>query len=162
MKTNEKYDVLKSVRLTQTQVNQLDKLNATIRDAVIFYIEHMTPIQVKLMDKRQELEHDIHERQIELNELNNELEQINKELAISKDKQTTVNFDIISDGNEIIKAFKEWRQTEKQTIQNYFTTKEFKKILNNCVIEHGGDTPNLYEENLIDYIINIGVGVNEK
>ena len=161
MKQGEKLEV-HSVRLTPTQVKQLKNLNATIRDAVIFYIEHMTPTQVKLMDKRQELENNIHERQVELNQLNNELEQINKEIAISKDTQTTVNFDIIHDSNKIISAFREWRTGEKQTIQNYFTTKEFKKILNNCVIEHGGDTPNLYEENLIDYIINIGVGVNEK
>lgn len=162
MKTDEKHDVIKSVRLTQTQVNQLKKLNVSIRDTVIFYIEHMTPTQVKLMNKRQELEHTIHERQVELNQLNKELQKINEEIIISKDKPTMVNFDIISDGNKIIDDFKKWRQSEKQTIQNYFTTDDFKKRLNICVIKHGGDTPNLYEENLIEYIINIGVGVNEK
>ena len=161
MKTDEKHEVIKSVRLTPTQVNQLEKLNVSIRDAVIFYIEHMTPTQVKLMDKRQELENNIHEKQTELNQLNKELQQINEEIIISKDKPTTVNFDIISDANKILEDFKQWRQSEKQTIQNYFTTKEFKKRLNICVIKHGGDTPNLYEENLIDYIINIGVGLNE-
>ena len=93
MKTDEKHDVIKSVRLTPTQVNQLEKLNVSIRDAVIFYIEHMTPTQVKLMDKRQELENKKQEKQTELNQLNKELQQINEEI------ESFVSNCVLADGN---------------------------------------------------------------
>lgn len=154
MKTNEKYDVLKSVRLTRTQVNQLDKLNATIRDAVIFYIEHMTNSQLKLIDKRRELEKHIHEKEFELKQLDDELQQINKEIAIVNEVETTVNLDIVLDGNKIIESFKKWRTNKNQTINNYFATMQFEKLLEQCVAEHGSDTPRTYEEILIKYILN--------
>lgn len=151
---NETLDIIKTVRLTKTQVDELEKLNATIRDAVIFYIEHMTNSQLKLIDKRRELEKHIQKKEFELKQMGDELQQLNKEIAIVNEVEATVNLDIVLDGNKIIESFKKWRTNENQTINNYFATMQFEKLLEQCVAEHGGETPRTYEEILIKYILN--------
>ena len=52
MKDRERYTENKAVRLTKTQVNKLEKLDITIREAVEFCIDRKENPKLKLLDRR--------------------------------------------------------------------------------------------------------------
>ena len=152
MRDNEKYTEIKTVRLTPTQVNKLDKLGLTIRDAVVFTIDRLENPKLKLMDRKRELEKDIKNRELGLKQLNEELDEINKELGTTKELEATLSLDIITDGNKIIDSFKTWKKDKNLDIESYFMNKQFKRTLKYCIDEHGGDNPKEYEKQLIKYV----------
>lgn len=152
MKDNERYTEIKTVRLTKSQVQKLEKLGLSIRDAVVFCIDRMENPKLKLIDRKRELEKDIKNREFGLKQLNEELEEINKELGTTKEMEETLSLDIILDGNKIIDNYKTWNKDGKLNIEQYFLNKRFKRVLNHCIIEHGQENPKEYEKQLIKYI----------
>ena len=152
MKDKERYTEIKTVRLKPSQVLKLEKLDISIREAVEFCIDRMENPKLKLMDRKRELEKDIKNREFGLKQLNEELDEINKELGTTKELEATLSLDIIMDGNKIIDGFKTWKGNKNLTIEQYFMNKQFKRMLNHCIVEHGGENPKEYEKQLIKYI----------
>ena len=152
MKDNERYTEIKTVRLKKSQVQKLEKLNITIREAVEFCIERKENPKLKLLDRKRELENDIKNREFGIKQLNEELDEINKELGTTKELEETLSLDIILDGNKIIDGFKHWKKDRNLTIDQYFMNKQYKRMLNHCIVEHGGTDPKEYEKQLIKYI----------
>lgn len=152
MKDKERYTEIKTVRLKPSQVNKLEKLGITIREAVEFCIERKENPQLKLMDRKRELEKDIKNREFGLRQLNEELDKINEELGTTKELEETLSLDIIMDGNSIIESYKTWNKKGKSTIDDYLLNKHFKRAFKHYVLEHGGDNPEEYEKQLLTYI----------
>jgi len=152
MKDRERYTENKAVRLTKTQVNKLEKLDITIREAVEFCIDRKENPKLKLLDRKRDIERDIKDLEFKLKQLKEELDEINKELGTTKELEETLSLDNILDGNKIIDGFKTWKGGKSLTIEQYFMNKQFKRMLNHCKIEHGGENPDEYENQLINYI----------
>lgn len=152
MKDKERYTEIKTVRLKPSQVMKLEKLGITIREAVEFCIERKESPQLKLMDRKRELEKDIKNREFGLKQLNEELDKINKELGTTKELEETLSLDIILDGNNLIESYQNWNKTGKSTIDDYLLNKHFKRAFKHYVAEHGGNKPKEYEKQLLNYI----------
>lgn len=152
MKDKERYTEIKTVRLKPSQVNKLEKLGITIREAVEFCIERKENPQLKLMDRKRELETEIKNREFGLNQIKEELDKINEELGTTKELEETLSLDIILDGNNIIESYKTWNKKGNSTIDDYLLNKHFKRAFKHYVLEHGGDKPEEYEKQLLDYI----------
>ena len=152
MKDNEKYTEIKTVRLTPTQVQKLDKLGLTIREAVVFCIDRLENPKLKLMDRKRELEKDIKSQEFGLRQLNEELDEINKELGTTKELEETLSLDTIMDGNKVIEMYRKWNENNHYDINDYLLNKQCKRVLTHSINEHGGDNPKEYEKQLLSYI----------
>lgn len=153
MSDKERYTENMSVRLTKTQRNKLDKLDATIRDAVEFYIDRQTNPRLKLLDRKRELEEVIKNKEFELNQLKDELLQINADLGTTKELEQTLSLDVIIDGNKIIENYRKWNINGNDTIDNYLSVnKQCKRAIKHFISEHGADNKDKYEKQLIEYI----------
>ena len=153
MVKKERYTVNRGVRLTETQSKELDKLNATIRDAVIFFIKHNKDEKIILMDKKREIEKELKDKENEIKTLEMELERINDELGIIFDSKENMNIDLFMDAKAIIDAYEKDSIYGKKDISNFIGTDKYNRILENRVNQHGGLNKDLYREQIENYIL---------
>lgn len=160
-KQKEKYDVIKTTRITQTQDNKLEKLGISVRDAIEFAIaKYENPIE-KANERRREIEFEIkeHKKQIEL--LKVELKEVMEEAGINAEINKNENLDAIMDAHKIIERYERTKQNKNRLTKNrstqlniyqFIDTGNGKRYLDYLCLEHGGEDTEKYRKEIIKHI----------
>ena len=154
----EKYDVIKTTRITKTQDNKLAKLGISVREAIDFAIaKHENPIE-KLNERRQEIEKEIKEHENKIKKLRVELEEIIEETGVKVEIKENENINAVIDAQKLVD-----RGTKKgiDNLFDYIGNKDGKRHLKYLVDSNGGEDKEKYRKEVIKYAENIINNKNE-
>ena len=157
-KDKEPLNVVKTVRITETQDNKLNKLGLNIRDAINWYIATKENPREQLKERKRIIENEIKTKENEIKQLRFELEEIIKEIGVKTDMQENTNLDALMDAQKIVEAYK---KNEKQKLRHTkMTLRRFdeflemnnqaKRMIKHFVDENGEKDKDKYENELKD------------
>ena len=158
-KDKEPLNVVKTVRITETQDNKLNKLGLNIRDAINWYIATKENPKEQLRERERIIKNEIKTKENEIKQLRFELEEIIKEIGVKTDMQENTNLDALMDAQKIVEAYK--KNTANRNVHNKkLSIKRFdeylamnnqaKRMIKHFVDENGGNDKDKYEKELID------------
>lgn len=158
-KDKEPLNVVKTVRITETQDNKLNKLGLNIRDAINWYIATKENPREQLKERKRIIENEIKTKENEIKQLRFELEEIIKEIGVKTDMKENTNLDALMDAQKIVEAYK--TNTAMTNVHNkklsinrfdeYLAmNNQVQRMIKHFVNDNGGNDKDKYEKELID------------
>ena len=153
MANNRKYTQIKTVRLTNTQVDSLKQMGVSIREAIEYYIVNNTNELQKLKQRQRYLSKQIPILKDELNKLEEEFKEINEKLGNTIDKGQ-LQIEVITAGDRILQNCKVTHKgkTDKTTLENYILSSAGKQTLNNVIGEYNIKNPEKFKHKVYNYL----------
>ena len=153
MTNNRKYPQIKTVRLTNAQVDSLKQMGVSIREAIEYYIVNNTNELNRLKQRQRYLSKQIPIVEDELNKLKEEFREVNEKLGHTTDKGQ-LQIEVVTAGNRILQNCKITHKgkTDKTTLENYMLSSAGKTTLNTVIGKYNIKDPEEFIKKVYKYL----------